>query len=59
MKLRLKDRYVVENGIPTIRALDPRTKKPLATETEVGLAWDAYVKARDEWKPKQQDESRK
>ncbi len=58
-KLPIKTRYVMENGIAVIRPLHPVTKKPMGTVMEVGQAWDAFVKARDAWKPKQQDESNK
>ncbi len=44
----LKDRYVVEDGIPRIRPLHPHTKLPLATEKEKKEAIQRYIVARRE-----------
>ena len=46
----LKDRYVVENGIPTIRTLHPVTKCPMPTLKERGNAIEKFLVARDEWR---------
>ena len=55
-----KDRYMVENGITTIRPLHPVTREPMGTEAEIQAAWDAFVIARDKWHtPVAQDPSYK
>jgi len=45
-KLPLKERYVVENGIPTIRTLHRHSKLPLATIKEQDEAYAKYMAAR-------------
>jgi len=49
-KIPLHDRYVVEDGIPTIRQLHPATKHPLPTLKERGKAIEIFLKARDVWR---------
>jgi len=40
-----RERYVVENGIPTIRPLHPETRKPMSTVKEQEEAWANYQAA--------------
>jgi hypothetical protein len=47
--MKTKDRYVIENGIATIRPLHPKTKEPMGTEAEIQAAWDTYAKALQDW----------
>lgn len=49
--MKTKDRYVIENGIPTIRPLSRVSKQPMGTEKEIQQAWNVYVMARLMWTP--------
>ena len=50
-KMKSKDRYVIEDGIPTIRPLHPVSKLPMGTEKEIQKAWNDFVMARSKWTP--------
>ncbi len=51
MRTKSKDRYVIEDGIPTIRPLHPISKLPMGTEKEIQTAWNNFVLARSKWTP--------
>jgi len=45
-KLKLRDRYVVEDGIPIIRQINRTTGAPIPTEREKQAAIDRYHASR-------------
>lgn len=47
-KLPLSERYVVENGIPTIRLLNSHTGQPMATNKEIEELDRVYKLAREQ-----------